>query len=106
MARRSRFSPETPERAVAMVAELRPQHSSQWSAEVAVAEKLGVTPQTLHAWVQKAEQEGGPRSGLTTDDKKRLKELEPENKELRRANEILKAASAFFAAELDDRPKK
>lgn len=103
---RSRFSPEARERAVALVAELKPQSSSQWAAEVAVAEKLGVTPQTLHSWVQKAEVDGGARSGLTTDDKRRLKELERENKELRRANEILKAASVFFATELDGRAKK
>lgn len=60
MSRRSRFSPEARERAVAMVAELRPEHSSQWAAEVAVAEKLGVSPQTLHSWVNKADAEGGP----------------------------------------------
>ena len=79
------------ERAVTMVAEDRHEYPSQWATETAVAAKIGVTAQTLHAWVRQAEVDGGARSGLTTDEKKRMKELERENKELRRANEILKA---------------
>jgi transposase len=106
MPRRSRFSPEVRERAVVMVAEHRKEYSSQWACVSAVAPKIGVTPQTLLSWVKQAEIDGGARSGLTTDERKKLKELERENKELRRANEILKAASIFFATELDGRPKK
>ena len=71
-----------------------------------VATKLGMTAETLRSWVRRAQVDGGRRPGLTTDERQRMKELEKEIKELRRANEILKAASIFFATELDGRPKR
>ena len=89
-------------RAVRMVAEVRPSYGSDWAAITAVAQKLGVgTPETLRKWVRQAEIDGGARPGVTTDESAELKRLRRENAELKRANEILKAASAFFAAELD-----
>jgi len=94
------------ERAVRMVFEHQDQYDSQWAAISSVATKLGMTPETLRKWVRRAEIDEGQRPGLTTTERERLKELEKENKELRRANEILKAAAAFFGAELDRRPKK
>jgi transposase len=106
MARPSKFSPEVRERAVRMVLDQASQHESQWAAIRAVAEKLGCTAETLRRWVRQSERDAGRRPGLTTDERQRLKELERENRELRRANEILKLASAFFAkAELDRRAK-
>jgi transposase-like protein len=89
-----------------MVVEHRDELGSRWAATKAVAEKIGVSAQTLNNWVRQTEVDGGARTGLTTDERKKLNELERENKELRRANEILKAASVFFATELDGRPKK
>jgi len=94
------------ERAVRMVFEHQDQYDSQWAAITSVATKLGMTPETLRKWVRRAEIDEGQRPGLTTTERARLKELEKENKELRRANEILKAAAAFFGAELDRRPKR
>ena len=94
------------ERAVRMVFEHQDEYGSQWAAITSVATKLGMTPETLRKWVRRAEIDEGQRPGLTTTERERLKELEKENKELRRANEILKAAAAFFGAELDRRPKK
>jgi transposase len=89
-----------------MVAEVRPSYPSENAAIVAVASKLGIrTPETLRNWVRKAQVDAGERPGLTSDDADELKRLRRENAELRRANEILKAASAFFAAELD-RPQR
>ena len=82
------------------------EYDSQWAAITSVATKLGMTPETLRKWVRRAEIDEGQRPGLTTTERERLKELEKENKELRRANEILKAAAAFFGAELDRRPKR
>jgi transposase len=106
MAQPNRFSPEVRERAVRMVLDQAEQHESQWAAIRAVAEKLGCTAETLRRWVRQGERDAGRRPGLTTDERQRLKELERENRELRRANEILKLASAFFAkAELDRRAK-
>ena len=101
MARPSRFSPEVRERAVRMVFEHAQNHPSQWAAITSIAEKIGCTAETLRHWVRQAERDSGRRPGLTTDERTRFKQLERENAELRRANEILKAASAFFAAELD-----
>jgi transposase len=87
---------------VRMVAEVRPSYRSQWAAITAVAEKLGIgTAETLRQWVRQAEVDGGQRPGLTSDQTAELARLRRENAELRRANEILKAASTFFAAELD-----
>ncbi|OPZ32265.1 MAG: Transposase [Synergistetes bacterium ADurb.BinA166] len=94
------------ERAVRLVFEHQDEYGSQWAAITSVATKLGMTPETLRKWVRRAEIDEGRRPGLTTTERERLKELEKENKELRRANEILKAAAAFFGAELDRRPKK
>ena len=106
MARASRFSPEVRERAVRMVLDHAEQHESQWAAIRSIAEKMGCAAETLRSWVRQAERDTGRRPGLTTDERQRLKELERENFELRRANEILKKASAYFAlAELDRRPK-
>ena len=100
------FSPEVRERAVRLVFEQRGQHESQWAAVVSIAGKIGATPQTLLNWVRQHEHDTGQREGVTTAEAARVKELEREVRELRRANEILKLASAFFAqAELDRRLK-
>jgi transposase len=102
----SRFSPEVRERAVRLVLEHQDEHESQWAAIASIAEKIGCSVETLRHWVRQAERDQGRRPGLTTDERQRLKQLERENFELRRANEILKKASAYFAqAELDRRPK-
>jgi transposase len=102
----SRFSPEVRERAVRMVLEHQDEHDSQWAAIVSIAEKIGCSAETLRHWVRQAERDQGRRPGLTTEERQRLKQLEREVVELRRANEILRKASAYFAqAELDRRPK-
>lgn len=103
---RKRYSPEVRERAVRLVFEHQHEHRSQWAAIESIASKFGMTPQTLCTWVRQAERDTGRRSGLSTDERARLKELERENRELRRANEILKSVSSFFAAELDGRRTK
>ena len=104
--RKSKFSPEVRERAVRMVLEHRGEYPSLWAAIESIAPKIGCVAQTLHEWVRKHEIDTGLRDGVTSDERERLKALERENKELRRANEILKLASAFFAqAELDRRLK-
>ena len=106
MGRPSRFSPEVRERAVRMVFEHQGEHESQWAAISSIAGKIGCTPETLRNWVRQAERDAGRRPGLSTEERQRLKDLERENRELRRANEILRKASAYFAqAELDRRPK-
>lgn len=106
MNKSSKFSPEVRERAVRMVQEHRGEYPSLWLAVESIAPKIGCVPQTLLTWVQRHEVDSGVREGVTTSDARRMKELERENKELRRANEILKVASAFFAqAELDRRLK-
>src|SRR3954468_21543411 len=101
----SKFSPEQRARAVRLVAEGRSAYSSEWAAIESVAQKLGVTAETLRKWVRRAEVDGGQRPGTTTEESAELKRLKRENAELRRANEILKAAAAFFGAELD-RPQQ
>ena len=102
----SKFSPEVRERAVRLVREQRNEHPSLWAAVEAIAAMIGCAPQTLHEWGKRDQVDQGERAGVTTDERERLKALERENKELRRANEILKLASAFFAqAELDRRLK-
>jgi transposase len=106
MPRKPPYPPEVRERAVGMVLEHQHEYESQWAAIKSIAEKFGMTTETLRAWVRQAEVDGGRRPGTTTADAERLKELERENRELRRANEILKAASAFFARELDPHPPK
>ena len=106
MSRPTRFSPEVRARAVRMVMEHEAAHESQWAAIEVIAEKIGCTAETLRKWVRQAERDQGTRPGLTTEERQRLKQLERENGELRRANEILKKASAYFAqAELDRRAK-
>jgi transposase len=106
MTRPGRYPQELRERAVRMVFEHQDEHSSQWATITSIAEKFGVSSETLRKWVRRAETDGGLRPGLTTDERERLKGLERENRELRRANEILKSAAAFFGAELDRRPTR
>ena len=101
-----RYAPEVRERAVRLVFEHQHEYESQWAAIVSVAAKIGCTPETLRTWVRRAEVDGGRRPGITSDERERLKELERENRELRRANEILKSASLFFATELDGRTRR
>jgi transposase len=89
-----------------MVLEHRGEHESQWAAIRSIAEKIGCTAETLRIWVRRAERDQGLRPGPTTAERTRLQELERENRDLKRVNEILRKASAFFAqAELDRRPK-
>lgn len=101
-----RYSPEVRERAVRLLGEHQHEHASQWAAIVSVAAKIGCTPETLRSWVRRVEVDEGRRPGLTTDERAKLKELERDNRELRRANEILKSASLFFATELDGRTRR
>jgi transposase len=101
----SRFSPEQKARAVRMVVEATPDYSSQWAAIESVATKIGVSHETLRRWVRQVEVDGGHRAGLTSEEAAEIKRLKKEIAELRRANEILKAAAAFFGAELD-RPQQ
>ena len=103
---RSPYSPEVRERAVRMYFDHRPEYPSEWAAMTAIAGMLGMTPETLRKWIRRVEVDNGDRAGLTTDERARLKALEKENRELRRANEILKDASIFFATELDGRTKR
>lgn len=101
-----RYPAELRERAIRMVLEHQHEYPSQWKAIESIAEKLDVHRESLRVWVRRAEVDEGRRPGLTTDERVRMKELERENRELRRANEILKAASAFFGAELDRQSKR
>ena len=106
MSRPSAYPRELRERAVRMVAEVRPNYESEYAAITEVARKLGIgTAETLRKWVRQAQVDAGTRPGVTSDESAELKRLRRENAELRWANEILKAASAFFAAELD-RPQQ
>ncbi len=89
-----------------MVVEHRKEHTSEWAAVCSIAGKFGMTPETLRIWLRRAEVDGGQRGGVTSEERERMRVLERENRELRRANEILKAASAFFARELDPRLPK
>jgi transposase len=106
MSTSTRYPAEVRERAVRMVFEHEGEYGSQWAAITSIAAKLGMTPETLRTWVRRAETDEGLRPGLTTTERERLKTLERENRELRRANEILKAAATFFGAELDRRQKR
>ena len=101
-----KYAPEVRERAVRMVFEHEREYDSQWAAIRSIAEKIGCTPETLRTWVRRAERDTGRKPGATTDERERVKELEREVRELKRANEILRKASAYFAqAELDRRPR-
>ena len=103
MGRATRYPPELRERAMRLVREHRDEHPSEWAAIQSVAGKLGMTAETLRKWVRRDEIDQHRRPGVTSSERERVRELERENRELRRANEILKAASAFFARELDPR---
>ena len=106
MGRKSKFSPEVRERAVRMVVKHRDEYDSEWEAIRSVASKIGCAAETLRSWKRQAEVDEGSRDGVTTAERARVKELEREVRELRRANEILRLASAYFAeAELDRRRK-
>lgn len=96
---KKRYSLVERERAVRLVFDQQHQHSSQWSAIESIAGKIGCTPETLRRWVRQSETDQGKRSGISSTDRDRLKELERENRELKQANEILRKASAFFAQE-------
>jgi transposase len=106
MGRSRPYPREVRERAVRIVLESGHEYESQWAAIKSIAEKFGMTAETLRLWVRQTEVDGGKRPGTTTAEAERIRELERENRELRRANEILKAASAFFARELDPRPPR
>ena len=107
MTKSKRYSPEVRERAVRMVLEHANEYGSQWEAICSIAAKIGCTPETLRKWVRRAEVDTGRRDGMTSDERARLKDLERENRELRRVNEILRKASAYFAqAELDRPPRR
>jgi transposase len=105
MSRPSRYSPEQRAKAVRLVAEARPSYPSEWAAIESVAVKLGASAETVRKWVRQAQVDGGQRPGLSTEESAEIKRLRREVAELRRANEILKAAAAFFGAELD-RPQQ
>ena len=106
MGKAIKYAPEVRERAVRLVREHEREYPSQWAAITSIAQKIGCSGETLRSWVRQAERDEGLRPGLTTDEQQRLKQLERENRELKRANEILRKASAYFAqAELDRRPK-
>jgi transposase len=106
MDRSTRYPAEVRERAVRMVFDHERDYVSQWAAITSISAKLGMTAETLRTWVRRAETDQGLRPGLTSNERERLKQLERENRELRRANEILKAAATFFGAELDRRQKR
>ena len=101
-----RYSPEVRERAVRMVAEHAAEHESQWATICSIASKIGCSSETLRNWVRQQERDTGSRAGLTSSEREELKAMRRDNRELKRANEILRKASAYFAqAELDRRPR-
>lgn len=106
MSKNTKFSPEVRERAVRLVQEHRDEYRSLWAAVESIAPKIGCTPSTLLDWIKRSEVDSGARPGVTTEERERIKALERENRELRRANEILKTASAFFAQAALDRELK
>jgi transposase len=103
MKKATRYPPELRERAIRLVREHRHEHPSEWAVIQSIAGKLGMTSETLRQWVRRDEVDQGQRPGTTSAERERIRDLEREVRELRRANEILKAASAFFARELDPR---
>ena len=107
MKKQKRYSPEVRERAVRLLHEHQKDYESQWAAILSIAPKIGCSPETLRTWVRQSETDQGIRGGLSTSDRERLMDLERENRELKRANEILRKASAYFAqaAALDRRQK-
>jgi transposase len=104
--RPGRYPDEVRERAVRMLFEHRHEYPTQWKAIESISKKLNINHETLRQWVRRAEADAGTRPGLTTDERARMRDLEREVKELRRANEILKAAASFFARELDPQPPR
>ena len=106
MANRGRYPTEVRDRAVRLVFEHEKEYASQWEAITSIAEKIGCAAETLRKWIRRAERDQGLREGLSSDDRKRLKALERENRELKRANEILRKASAYFAQAELDRPQR
>ena len=106
MTKATRYPPELRERAMRLVREHRDEHPSEWAAIESIAKKLGMTPETLRKWLRQDAVDHGQRPGVTSSERERIRDLERENRELRRANEILKAASVFFARELDPRLPK
>jgi transposase-like protein len=104
--RTSKFSPEVQERAVRLVQEQASQHDSQWAAILSVSGKIGCTAETLRRWLRQQERDTGKREGPTSSEKERIAALERENKELRKVNEILRLASAYFAQAELDRPNR
>ncbi len=106
MNRSKRYSPEIRERAVRMVFEHQREYESEWAAMCSISSKIGCTAETLRKWVRRSETDQGKRSGMTSSDREQLMELKRENRELKRVNEILRKASAFFAQAELDRPLK
>lgn len=106
MVKQKRYSKEVKERTVKMVFDHQSEYGSEWACLVSIASKIGCTPETLRSWVRKSQYEKGDKTGHSSTDQKRVKELERENRELKKVNEILRKAAAFFAqADLDRRPK-
>lgn len=107
MGRQGKYPAEVRERAVRLVLDHQGEYESQWAAVTSIAAKVGCSRESLRKWIRQAERDSGKREGLTTDERTRMKELEREVRELRKANEILRKASAYFAqAELDRPPKR
>jgi len=106
MSGQPRYSPELRERAVRMVSDQREDYKSEWAVVCAISKLFGMSPETLRTWVRRAQVDGGTRPGLSSDERARLKQLEREVKDLRRANAILQDASIFFATALDGQTKR
>src|SRR5271155_6241823 len=106
MTKGKRYPREVHERAVRLVREHACEHESEWAAISSIAQKIGCTAETLRKWVRQAQVDSGSRPGVSSEEAQRIKELERENRELRRSNEILKAASVFFARELAPQPRR